>query len=949
MTDDDIIAPIAARDEATLPETDIPVTRKRSRLWTWVKWVGGAGVALGLLGLLFVTIVVIRWTSDLPTLEAVREYKPPVMTRVHAGDGKVIAEYSKQARVFVPIESIPKELQHAFVAAEDQRFYTHGGWDPIGLTRATLQAPIRKMRGQRIGGTSTLTQQVAKNFLVGDDYSLKRKVREIAIARKLETVFDKNEIMELYLNEIYFGRGAYGVAAASLKHFGKPMDELSLAEMTYLAAVPKGPNNYRLDNERGFERAKNRQAYILGRMVEDGYVTQAEADAAKAEPLDWIERLEGGEYLAAEYFNEEVRKRVFDQYGEDELYEGGLSIRTSLDTEMQLHARKALRDGLEGYDRRHGYRGPIGRLDAANWAEELKGFESPPDIGDWQPAVVLSTSQGEGRIGLLDMPDETGVDPDTGEALEAEPTPVEGTILLKDMQWAGRALKDGKVGPKPGSVGELFEAGDVILVEATDKDGIYTLRQVPAVNGAIMAMDPHTGRVLALVGGYSFQQSEFNRATQAFRQPGSSFKPFVYASAMEHGYTPASQVLDAPFIIEAPDTEDGFYKPSNYSAGQWYGLSTLRLGLEKSRNAMTVRLANDLGMDKVADLGTRFGIYDRVPLELAWSLGAGETTLFRLANAYSMMINGGKRVDPSIIDRVQDGRGETIFRHPEECTECYQEEWTGQKPPALLDTREAVIDPVTAYQTMFMMQGVVENGTGRTIAQLGRPLGGKTGTTNDYKDAWFMGFSPDLVAGVYVGFDTPETMGREAGGVVAAPIFKAFMKEALADAPLVPFRIPEGVSLAPVNRNTGDPSFIGAEDYILEAFKPGTEPGLSASGDGLIPVGGGGSSDFGFGGYTIPEGEGLDLDDIPAEEPTDGAPATGSDEASLDDLLLTPEEDGASENANLDDILDQAGDAIATPEDAEVIDVVAPAEPEPEPEPQPEPEKELEDIDDGLY
>ena len=912
---DDIVDPIIEREDAG---EEIAVTRKRSRLWTWVKWVGGAGVALGIIGLVAVTVIVLRWTTDLPSLETVREYKPAVMTRVHGGDGKIIAEYSKEARVFVPIESIPKELQHAFVAAEDQRFYTHGGWDPIGLTRAALQAPVRKMRGQRIGGTSTLTQQVAKNFLVGDDYSMKRKVREIAIARRLEEAFDKNEIMELYLNEIYFGRGAYGVAAAALKHFGKPMDELSLAEMTYLAAVPKGPNNYRLDNERGFERAKNRQAYILGRMVEDGYITQAQADAAKAEPLEWIERLEGTEYLAAEYFNEEVRKLVFEQYGEDELYEGGLSIRTSLDTDMQLAARKALREGLEGYDRRHGYRGPIGQVSATDWVEELKDFEAPPDIGDWRPAVVLRAGQGEGRIGLLDMPEETGVDPETGEALESEPEPVEGTIRLSDMEWAGEARANGAVGPKPTAVSQLFSPGDVILVEATDVDGVYALRQVPSVNGGIMAMDPHTGRVLALVGGYSFQQSEFNRATQAFRQPGSSFKPFVYAAAMENGYTPASQVLDAPFVIEAPDTETGFYSPQNYSAGRWYGLSTLRLGLEKSRNAMTVRLANDMGMDKVEDIGKRFGIYDNVPRELAWSLGAGETTLYRLANAYAMMINGGKRITPSIIDRVQNGRGETIWRHPEECTECYQEEWTGQAPPELEDEREQVIDPVSAYQTMFMMQGVVENGTGRTIAQLGRPLGGKTGTTNDYKDAWFMGFSPDLVAGVYIGFDTPQTMGRESGGVVAAPIFKSFMGEVLADAPLVPFRIPEGVSLAPVNRDTGVPSFIGAENYILEAFKPGTEPGLETGSDGLVPFTSGGtfgSSDFGFGDYEAPEGELPDGELPEGDDPTD-PPA---------------------EDATLDAVLDDAQGALDAG-DAEVVDAVVP-----------EPEKELEDIDDGLY
>jgi len=915
---------------------DSPAPRKRRFAWRRIiAWLLGLGAGAGVLVVIALAVIYIRWTDDLPTLEAVRDYKPAVMTRVHGGDGKLITEYSKEARVFVPVETIPRELQLAFVSAEDQRFYTHGGWDPIGLTRAALSAPAKKMRGQRIGGTSTLTQQVAKNFLVGDDYSMKRKVREIAIARRLETAFTKDEIVELYLNEIYFGRGAYGVAAASLNHFGKPMDQLDLAEMTYLAAVPKGPANYRLNDPRGFERAKNRQAYILGRMVEDGYITQDQADTAKAAPLKWIERLEGQEYLAAEYFNEEVRKRVFDQYGEDELYGGGLSIRTSLDTDMQLAARKALRNGLEGYDRRHGYRGPLTTIDARNWDEALAAIEPPKDIGDWQLAVILKAGKDTAEIGFLQASETDGaVDPDTGEPIvDDAPTPTTAKLPLSTMTWAGKALADGKVGKKPAATSDVFKAGDVILVEATEDT--YALRQVPAVNGAIMAMDPHTGRVLALVGGYSFQQSQFNRATQAFRQPGSGFKPFVYAAAMENGYTPSSQILDAPFVIENADNDcvsgsvtglrgsrqgecQRYYKPSNYSEGKWYGLSTLRLGLEKSRNAMTVRLANDLGMDKIESVAERFGIYDDVPRELAWSLGAGETTLFKLANAYSMMINGGLRVEPSIIDRVQDGTGKTIFRHPEECIQCYQDEWVGQPAPDLADTRERVIDPVTAYQTMFMMKGVVENGTGRTIAQLGRPLGGKTGTTNDYKDAWFMGFSPDLVAGVYVGFDTPSTMGREAGGVVAAPIFKAFMGEVLADEPLVPFRIPEGVSLAPVNRDTGEPSFIGAPNYILEAFRPGTEPQIGGRSGPSIGIGTGSGTFFG-GSDSYDFG---DTDDAPTDNPqTDTVPT--------------------NRDAGLNDVLDAAEDAMTDPTASAPI---VPAR-----LPDPTPEKVVEDIDDGLY
>ena len=938
-------APVQNADEPVLRiAEDGPAPRrerKGGRLRRWALGLLATGAAVGVVGLAAAGVYYVRATDELPTLEAVRDYSPGVMTRVHAGDGKVIAEYSKQARVYVPIESIPRELQLAFVSAEDQRFYTHGGWDPIGLTRATLQAPIRKARGQRIGGTSTLTQQVAKNFLVGDDYSIRRKVREIAIARRLEEAFSKDEILELYLNEIYFGRGAYGVAAAALKHFGKPMDELSLAEMTYLAAVPKGPANYRLDSESGFRRAKARQSYILGRMVEDGYITQSDADAARAEPLEWVERLEGGEYLASEYFNEEIRKIVFDQYGEDELYEGGLSIRTTLDTDMQLAARRALREGLEAYDRRHGYRGPIAYVSVEDWEAELMALEPPADIGDWQVAVVLEAGD-TAQLGLLDVPEDAGVDPETGEALDSEPVLVRGELRLADMAWAGEARANGAVGPKPKRAADALSAGDVILVEALEEEGDgaegrYALRQVPEVNGAIMAMDPHTGRVLALVGGYSFQQSEFNRATQAFRQPGSSFKPFVYAAALENGYTPASQVLDAPFVIEAPDAEGGFYSPSNYSAGQWYGLSTLRLGIEKSRNAMTVRLANDIGMDKVESLAERFGIYDDVPRELAWSLGAGETTLLRLANAYSMMLNGGTRVEPTLIDRVQDGSGTTIYRHPRECTECYQEEWDGQDPPSYRSEGERVIDPVTAYQSTFMMQGVVDNGSGRTIAELGRPLGGKTGTTNDYKDAWFMGFSPDLVAGVYVGFDRPQTMGRESGGVVAAPIFKAFMKEALDGAPVVPFRIPGGVSLAPVNRNTGEPSFIGAEDYILEAFRPGTEPQIGERGGFNLGIGDGGG--FGDGAYDGGGSAGFGFGELESEAAND---FEGETERLLDEARRNAVEhsDSTSDATRPDDIasiLDAASRSLREP---------APEDPQGSDD---NPDQPLEDLDDGLY
>ena len=817
---------------------------KKYLSWKYIKWVLFAGLFLTVAVLIFSVVYFIRATKDLPSIEVLAEYKPAVMTRVHAGDGKLIAEYAKEHRVFVPIESIPKELQHAFVAAEDQRFYSHDGFDERGFARAMIANIGNKLSGRRLEGGSTLTQQVAKNFLVGNQRTIDRKLREIVIARRIEKAMDKDHILELYLNEIYFGRRAYGIAAASLNYFGKPLKDLDLAEMAFLAVLPKAPNNYNPETKK--ERALARRNYVLDRMVDDGYVDEAAADAAREQDLVVVERLSGEEYLAAEYFVEEARKLIFSTYGEDELYSGGLSIRTTLDTDLQLAGRRALRDGLEAYDQRHGYRGPLAKFDDFNdWKTRLDEFEAPKDIDEWRIALVLEANEKTAKLGFSLLDDE-------------ETRPDNGTLAASDMVWAkpGPAPENGK---KTVKLTDYIEAGDIILVERKDADGnVYALKQIPEANGGLIAMDPHTGRILALVGGYSFSQSQFNRASQAFRQPGSAFKPFVYAAALDNGFTPSSQVLDAPFVIERQDidceendrgvlelrrsNEDGqvnsgssasrdecerFYKPSNYAEGRFYGLSTLRLGLEKSRNAMTVRLANDIGMAPIMDYGTRFGVYDEVKPELAWALGAGETTLIRMATAYSMLVNGGKRIKPSILDRVQDGTGKTILINDDEaCDVCQVEEWTGDPPPELPDMREDVIDPVTAYQIVYMLQGVVENGTGAIIRSLNRPLGGKTGTTNDYLDAWFMGFSPDLVAGVYVGYDTPKPLNNEAGGKAAAPIFKAFMKEALKNEPVVPFRIPEGVTLVPVNRNSGEPSYIGAPEFILEAFKPGSEPRL---------------------------------------------------------------------------------------------------------------------------
>ena len=938
--------------------------RKTGRFWKVFKWLFATGFVLGVFGLIALGVIIIRATKGLPGTEEAQQYSPAVMSRVHAGDGKLIAEYGIEKRVFVPIESIPKEIQHALVSSEDKRYYTHDGFDPKGLARALLANVGHVLKKERMEGGSTLTQQVARHFLkdVGKDRDANRKIREIIMARRIEKVISKDGILELYLNDMYFGRRAYGIAGASLNYFNKPLDELSLGQMAYLAGLVKGPNNYQPD--KNMEKALNRRNYVLSRMLEDGYITQEQADLAKTEELVIEERLFGDEYLAAEYFVAEVRKQINGLYGEEQLNKGGLSIRTTLDTKMQLAARTALRRGLEMYDRRHGYRGPLTTLPDegfTSWEEWLAGFEAPRDIAPWRVAVVLKSKGKTAEIGFADSED--------GEKSE------NGSISLVDIDWARKALAEGKIGAELKSVTEVLTKGDVVLVEVKPKSkngNEYNLRQIPEVNGGIIAMDPHTGRVLALVGGYSFKQSQFNRATQAYRQPGSAFKPFVYSAALDNGFTPVSQILDAPFVIEHNDRdekcleqqglgrialrmgqtdEDGqkeeeeetppepvpseitdgetledeeekecgpvFYKPANFNAGKFYGLSTLRLGLEKSRNAMTVRLANDIGMTAINNYGRSFGIYDETKPELAWALGAGETTLLRLASAYAGIVNGGKKVTPTLLDRVQNNKGETVYVHDNRtCPECALAEWDFSSPPELPDEREEVLSPVTAYQMTSMLEGVVQRGTGRQMLRLDRPIAGKTGTTNDYKDAWFMGFSPDLVAGVYVGYDTPRSLGTETGAKAAGPIFRYFMSDVLKNKAKVSFRIPEGVLLAPVNQVTGDPSYIGAPDFIYEAFKPGTEPRLGGT-RSKISIGGGYGDeefDFGFG------------RDETAGSTEEGTTVTEKPTVPVKVTEMKPQE----------------GDKKAAV-------LPAPKKVTPKPEPKPKPKEDEVDLDDGLY
>jgi penicillin-binding protein 1A len=775
----------------------------------------GIGTVGALLVAAGVAVYIQSISEDLPDYEVLANYEPPVTTRLHASDGQLMAEYAREKRLFLPIQAIPDRVKAAFISAEDKNFYSHPGVDIQGLARAVVTNFQNYGSGKGLVGASTITQQVAKNFLLSSKQTIDRKVREAILALRIEQAYSKDRILELYLNEIFFGRGAYGIAGAALTYYDKSVNELTLSETAYLAGIIKGPANY--DPFDDTEAALERRNYVIDRIVDNGYVTAEEGSAAKAEPLN-VKVRRGGTYLAAsEYFTEEVRRDIIARYGEDALYEGGLSVRTTIDPRMQMLARTALQRGLVSYDRLRGYRGPLAKIDAdGDWGVALSGVKGMSDMPQWLVAVVLDANADGITAGIKPQTDDAG-------KLVADRKTV--SVAAKNMKWAFRGVdKEGnRVSAK--SPDGFLSKGDVVYLE--EVDGEYLLRQEPAVGGALVAMDPNTGRVLAMVGGFSFSSSQFNRATQAKRQPGSSFKPFVYAAALDNGYTPASVVLDGPIKIEAGGE---LWEPKNYGGG-FAGPQTLRLGIERSRNLMTVRLAKDMGMSLVAEYAERFGVYDKMLPVLSASLGSNETTVQRMVSAYAVFANGGRRISPSIIDRIQDRYGKTVYRHDERvCEGCQASAWINQPEPTLIDEREQVLDPMTAYQITSMMEGVVQRGTAVVIKDIGRPVAGKTGTSNDEKDAWFVGYTPDLVVGVFVGFDNPKPMGKGAtGGGLAAPIFKEFVQAALKDVPPVEFKVPEGMNLIPINRKTGMRANVGAGDVILEAFKPGTGPADSYS------------------------------------------------------------------------------------------------------------------------
>jgi penicillin-binding protein 1A len=827
-----------------------------------------------------------HFSGDLPDFDQLKNYQPLTVSRVQAGDGRLMAEYATQKRVFVPVSAMPPRLIEAVLAAEDREFFSHGGVNFEAILRAAVTNLLHAGSGRRQIGASTITQQVAKNFLLGNEYSYTRKIKEILLAMRMEQVLSKQRILELYLNEIYFGQGAYGVAEAALTYFNASLDQLTTAQCAFLASLPKGPNNY--DPVRHYAAAKERRDWVLDGMFRIGAITEAEMKAAQAEPITLVKRSDS-EVYDAPYFTAEVRRELLARFGEKMVYEGGLSVRTSLDPTYQTMADTALREGLVAYDRRHGYRGPVAHIeDDDSWLRRLVDVPVPAGAAPWKMAVVRVVKANGVTLGLAD----------------GSP----GWLPMSELSWARPELKDQRVGPTPRRPSDVLQAGDVILVEpvqaetvaeqpvkpkrrkgkgkqaplaeaaavkpATETVQFYGLRQIPEVSGAIVVLDPRNGRVYAMTGGYSYQMSQFNRVTQAYRQTGSAIKPIVYLAALDNGMTPSTLISGAPVAIEqGPGLP--LWRPSNFDASDNINQAPLRVAIEKSINTMTVRMASTIGIDKIIPYVLKLGIMDTMPPEYSYVLGAGLTTPLRLTTAYGMLVNGGKQITPSVIDRVQDRNGVTIFKHDmRACPRCGDYDWPAPgEVPDLPDDRAQVLDPATAFQMVNILRGVVERGTAaHAVGYLNLPLAGKTGTSNDAKDTWFVGFSPDLVAGVYVGFDQPRTLGpREQGASVAAPIFADFMGAALKDKPLDDFRIPPGVVMVRVDPSTGLPTSADNK-YIWEAFKPGTEP---------LPAGEGGAQQVVEGGQgieTLPDDTTLPASDAPtdAAAPGDATLDTGA-------------------------------------------------------------------------
>ena len=785
-----------------------------------------------------------RYASDLPSLNTLRDYQPRVMSRMYAGDDRLIAELATERRIFTPISAIPDMVKQAFLSAEDQKFWTHRGVDPLAIARAGWVDLMQYGQGRRPIGASTITQQVAKNMLLGNEVSIARKVKELILAVRIDQSLPKEKVLELYLNEIYLGLSSYGVAAASQAYFNKTLDELTLPEAAFLGALPKAPNNY--NPFRFPDAAKTRRDWVLDRMVEDRAITPEQAAQAKATPIQPAAFRRPETVAGAEWFAEEVRRQMLDRFGADATTQGGYVIRTSLDPVLQTAADEALRKGLMAYDRaRGGWRGPVTKLDPGPtlkqvWGEKLAALPRPPGLlADWRVAAVLEVNDGDAKLGWIDK----------------AAGPKISSMFLSELGWA-RPVQANGLGPAPRRMTDVVKVGDVVMIEpmaattgaarAPARPERVVLRQVPQVQGALVSMDPATGRVVAMSGGWSADGSQFNRATQAQRQPGSSFKPMVYLTALQSGLAPSQRVLDAPFVQNLG--AQGQWRPNNYGM-TFSGPTPMRIALEKSLNLVTVRLAEKVGMDAVAQNAIAFHVVDGMPKVLPAALGAVETTVLRQASAYSGLAMGGKEVLPSLVDSVQDREGHVVW-HPSglECQGCADP----AKPPAIVDTRKQIADPQSTFQLVTMMQGVVARGTGYgTAVGLNKPVAGKTGTSQDFNDAWFVGFTADLVTAVWVGFDDNTTLGeKETGGTVSGPIWHDYMMVALKNRPALQFRMPDGVRMAAWDTGSGSRT---------DAFKTGQEPGSSqgtvgggeTAPDGALAVNAGGPGvgiDSGVGG-----------------------------------------------------------------------------------------------------
>jgi penicillin-binding protein 1A len=794
-------------------------------------------LSLIVLGGIFATGAVLwvfwNYGRDLPDYQQLANYEPPVATRIHAGDGALLAEYASEKRLFVPVQAMPPQLVQAFVSAEDKGFYRHFGVDLRALARAAFTNIVNYGSGRRPIGASTITQQVTKNFLLTNELSIDRKIKEAILSLRMERAFSKDQILELYLNEIYLGMGSYGVAAAALNYFDKPLDQLELSEIAYLAALPKAPNNYHpVRNNRA---ALGRRNWVLTEMWQNGYITSQQAEAAKAEPLV-MRRQSGFDAADAPYFTEEVRRHLIAQFGETTLYDGGLSVRTTLDPHLQQLADSALERGLEALDKRQGWRGPLGQMADGDDIDAVLASHTAKLRPNHYAALVTRVTRRSADIYV--------------EGRNAK-------IPFQLAFWAYPPRREDGVRPPPlRDLRKALKVNDIVIVQPPGftpdliRDGFvpdshdFALGQRPAVEGAIVAMDPHTGRLLAMAGGYNYAESEFNRATQAMRQPGSAFKPFVYLAALDAGFSPTTRILDAPLVVDQGPGKPK-WKPANYTK-RFYGPSIMRLGIEKSRNLMTARLAMNLGMDRVQDYARRFGLNDDLPPLLSMSLGAGETTLLRLTAAYGMLVNGGRKITPSLIDRIQDRHGKTIYRHDSrDCGRC-QLDGNPATVPVLSDDRAQITSPASAFQMVSMLEGVVKRGTGRIIQNLDLAVAGKTGTTNDNTNGWFIGFTPDLAVGVFVGYDIPRPLGKsETGSTVAVPIFGDFLARSQIDKPVIPFRRPNDILLIPVHAETGERVLPSDKNAIIEVFKPDQRPGgelidvpQSLSADTEVPGGG---------------------------------------------------------------------------------------------------------------